>query len=58
MINWDVIISILVLLTIVVIGYARIMGQTLPEIVSDIKEVISGGKEEAEEFVEGIIEYE
>lgn len=56
--NWDFLIGGLVIVSLILIVWARVSKQTVGEVVGDIKDMLSGGKEEVEERVGGIIEYE
>jgi len=56
--NWDFLIGLLVIVALILIIWARISKQTIGEVMGDIKDMLSGGGEEIEEKVGGIVEYE
>ena len=53
--NWDFLIGILILVAFFLIVWARISKQTIAEVIGDIKDILTGGGEEIEERVGGII---
>ncbi len=53
MVNWDSVVSFLIILAIVLGGWAKVTNKTIPEIVQDIKDMIKGKSEEVEEEVTG-----
>jgi hypothetical protein len=56
--DWDFVITGLVIVLIVLIVWARVSHQTIKDVILDIKDMLSGGKEEIEEKVEGVTIYE
>ncbi len=56
--NWDSIIGIVIVIVFILIIWSKITKQTVKEVVMDIKDMFSGGSEEVEERVGGVIEYE
>lgn len=58
MVNWDAIVGAVIIAFLILVIWARISKQTIAEVLGDIKEMISNKTEEAEETVEGVIEYE
>jgi hypothetical protein len=56
--NWDSIIGFVIVVFFILIIWARVSKQTVVEVIGDIKDMISGGKDEVEEQVEGVTIYE
>jgi hypothetical protein len=56
--NWDAIIGFVIVVFFILIIWARVSKQTVVEVIGDIKDMISGGKDEVEEQVEGVTIYE
>ena len=58
MVNWDTIITFLIILFLVLVIWAKISKQTIAEVVGDIKNMFIERGESVEEKVGEIIEYE
>ena len=56
--NWDTIISVLIILFLILVVWSRVSRQTVKDTILDIKDIIAGGGEEVEERVGQIIEYD
>ncbi len=56
--NWDLIVSILIIAFLILVVWARISNQTIKEVIIDIKEMLSNKKEDVEETIEGVSVYE
>lgn len=56
--NWDSIVSILIIAFLILVVWARISNQTIKEVIIDIKEMLSNKKEDVEETIEGVSVYE
>ena len=56
--NWDTIISVIIILALILIIWSRVSRQTVKDTILDIKDIIAGGGEEVEEKVSQIIEYD
>lgn len=58
MVNWDTVVSILVLLLIGIWFAARISGNTVPELFRSIQDIINGTREGALEKGEELMYYD
>lgn len=53
MINWDSVISFLIIIFIILVAWARISQQTIKEVIIDIKDMIKGKSEDVEDEIIG-----
>ena len=58
MIDWDFIVSFVIILALILVIWARVTNQTVPEVIRDIKDIFTGGAEEVQERGEQVIMYE
>jgi hypothetical protein len=42
---WDNILSIVIILVLIFVGYSKLKNQTMTETLNEIKELLTGGKE-------------
>jgi hypothetical protein len=56
--NWDFLISALVIILIVLVVWAKVSKQTIKDVIVDIKDLLSGGAEEVQEKADEVIMYE
>jgi len=56
--NWDFLIGIFVIVLLVLIAWAKVSKQTVAEVIVDIKDMVFGQAEEAQEKAEEVIMYE
>jgi hypothetical protein len=56
--NWNVIIGVIIIIVFVLGIWAKISKQTIGEVITDIKDMLSGRGEEIQERAGEIIEYE
>ena len=56
--NYDSLVSFIIIITIILVGWAKVTKQTVAEVIGDIKDIISGGREEAEDRVDDIYSYD
>ena len=56
--NWDFVITGLVIIGLILIIWARISKQTIKDVILDIKDLIFGGVEDVQEKTEEVIMYE
>ncbi len=56
--NWDSVISAVILVFIGLIVWSRISKQTMKETILDIRDLIRGKGEDVEDAVEGVVVYE
>ena len=56
--NWDFLVSGLVLIFLGLTVWSRVSKQTMKETILDITDLIRGRSEDAEDAVEGVVVYE
>ncbi len=53
--DWDFVIGMFIIVFLILIIWARVTKQTVAEVFGDIRDILSGGKETAEDQVGEII---
>ena len=58
MVDWDFIVGTLIIVSLILICWAKVSKQTVKEVIVDITNMLKGGGEEIEEKAEEVVIYE